>query len=690
MHSIYIRRKSKIHVPAGSGNVCHEQLATLQKELVHLGYVMSEELQDRLATLDETHLVALSRHLLRELHKLLGAHVQHKPLYPGFPEQVMKASDAELYLNAIRHYLFGVRLPPATDQQPPLLDGQSPRVLELGNMEEFERIFTRLAGAASSLSEKDRQDVVWFVRQYRENIFRLMPSKFPFKENLALLAAQLLRHVPGERSAAFVREHVATATDLLRVAVALFDGDASLVASTRFGSIPRPWRKLVLSLLDAIPNGIEDMLRRPEPWKRLGERLHPGEHAARYPHAHLAFQQLRNGQAPQSWMSRMEQALASGDVQLAVSLLESRPGEYARKLDALLRAPGATAEWVSRFSSLAPRVSTPVLLQVRTHFLHRHAAPSMRAFIPKGELAKIYATKDCRPPVPDELAAQVVKVCEAALLERFSRLPPLGPSYIDPALRSYMVPLAQRNASKSLRTLARGSRIPLPEGAAIRMFLWWKNGRGRTDIDLSAALFDKQYGLVEALSFYNLRGEGGYGVHSGDIVDAPQGAAEFIDLDLPRVRARGARFVVMCINSYTAQPYCDLPECFAGWMARRHPGSGEPFEPRTVVDRVDIAANTRICLPLILDLERNEMLWADLALTEYPNWHNTVATNQGRIALMLRAMNETIRPDLFTLFDLHVSARGSRVDNRCTAQTVFSVSEGVTPMAVDEIRAVFL
>ena len=314
----------------------------------------------------------------------------------------------------------------------------------------------------------------------------------------------------------------------------------------------------------------------------------------------------------------------------------------------------------------------------------------MRAFIPKGELAKIYATKDCRPPVPDELAAQVVKVCEAALLERFSRLPPLGPSYIDPALRSYMVPLAQRNASKSLRTLARGSRIPLPEGAAIRMFLWWKNGRGRTDIDLSAALFDRQYGLIEALSFYNLRGEGGYGVHSGDIVDAPQGAAEFIDLDLPRVRARGARFVVMCINSYTAQPYCDLPECFAGWMARRHPGSGEPFEPRTVVDRVDIAANTRICLPLILDLERNEMLWADLALTEYPNWHNTVATNQGRIALMLRAMNETIRPDLFTLFDLHVSARGSRVDNRCAAQTVFSVSEGVTPMAVDEIRAVFL
>ena len=41
----------------------------------------------------------------------------------------------------------------------------------------------------------------------------------------------------------------------------------------------------------------------------------------------------------------------------------------------------------------------------------------------------------------------------------------------------------------------------------------------------------------------------------------------------------------MTLNSYTQQPYCDLPECFAGWMAREKADSGEIYEPKTVQDQ---------------------------------------------------------------------------------------------------------
>ncbi|SFR88368.1 Stress response protein SCP2 [Mitsuaria sp. PDC51] len=690
MHAIFVRRRSKLHVAAGEGAATSTQLATLQKELTGLGYVMSEALSARLATLDASRLASVSRDLLRELHQLTGAHQAHRPFYPGFPDQVMAASDAELFLNAIHHYLTHSRLPDDEPRREAALEGQRPRVLDLGSPEEFERIFTQLAGAPTSLSQQDREDVTWFIRQYREGIFRLLPAKFPFKENLALVAAMLLREVPGERANAFLLTQCGTATDLLRVAVSLFEGDASLAAPTRFGRMGRAWRKLILQALEGMHRPVEDMMRWREPWKRLGERLHPGEFAERFPQAHEAFQQLRNDTAPPNWASGVERALATGDVATAAARLAERPGEYARKLDVLLRSPAATPELAVRFATLAPRVSTPVLLQVMTHFRHRAAPPAIRAFTPKGEMSKIFSIADRRPAVPQALAATIVDACEQALLARFAELAPLGPSYIDPALRNYMIPLAQRSASKSLRTLARGSRVPLPTGETLRFFLWWKNGRGRTDIDLSAAMFDSEYRLVEALGFYNLRGTGGYGVHSGDIVDAPQGAAEFIDLDLPKVHQRGARFVVMCINSYTAQAYCDLPECFAGWMSRRHPGSGEAFDARTVVDKIDISANTKICLPLILDLERHQMLWADLALTEHPHWHNAVPGNHGRISQMLRAMHETIRPDLYTLFDLHVRARGERVQQREQARTIFSVDEGIVPLALDEIRAAFL
>lgn len=139
------------------------------------------------------------------------------------------------------------------------------------------------------------------------------------------------------------------------------------------------------------------------------------------------------------------------------------------------------------------------------------------------------------------------------------------------------MPFSQRSASKALRTLVRGSRIDLPEANVIRFFLWWKNGKNCTDIDLSAALYDAEFIYKDIVSYYNLKNYGGH--HSGDIVDAPEGAAEFIDIDVRKTEEMGIRYLVMSLNSYTEQPYCDLPECFADWMARKHAGSGEIFEP---------------------------------------------------------------------------------------------------------------
>ena len=56
--------------------------------------------------------------------------------------------------------------------------------------------------------------------------------------------------MPGERANAFLLTQCGTATDLLRVAVSLFEGDASLAAPTRFGRMGRAWRKLILQALE--------------------------------------------------------------------------------------------------------------------------------------------------------------------------------------------------------------------------------------------------------------------------------------------------------------------------------------------------------------------------------------------------------------------------------------------------------
>src|SRR5262249_3475209 len=154
--------------------------------------------------------------------------------------------------------------------------------------------------------------------------------------------------------------------------------------------------------------------------------------------------------------------------------------------------------------------------------------------------------------------------------------------------------------------------------------------------DLSAVMLDKDYCHLSDITFYNLKNFGGH--HSGDIVDAPNGASEFIDLSRERCLQKGVRFIVMTINSYTAQPYCDLPECFAGWMSREKPNSGEIYEPKTVVDKLDISSNTKIAIPAIFDLVDKQVIWADMSLTRWPFWFNTVAANFWGIQLTLKSL----------------------------------------------------
>ncbi len=699
-NAIFLRRRRKLLVGTGTGGVTLEQLATVQKEAATLGFVLSDALLLRLRALAPQQLASFLRELLRDLRPMVGAHRPHLPLYPGFPGQTMRMNEAELYLEAVRHYITLRRAapPPGSSShaagEPAQLEGREPELVDLGTRQEFEVICTQLAGARSSLSEQDRADLAWFVRQYREDVLRLLPPRIPFRENLALIAAHLIEHVGDDAAAGLMRAQGGSATDVLRLAAALAGGDVSLAKPSRFATMPRARRRLLLSLIDERPDAAEAMQRRPERWKRLGEVLHPREFAPRWPSAQAAFEALRAGKAVPTVRSAVEAALRERKTGDAIARLVERPGEFARRLDHLLSVaagnepgPNDAAAVLEAFARVAPKVSTPLLLQLLAHVRQR-GRHALRAFFPKSQVAKVYAIRETRPPLPPVLGDALAARVEDTLVDRFRALPPLGTCHLDPELAFHFVPSGQRSASRSLRTLARGSRPVLPDSRYLRLFLWWTNGSARTDIDLSAGFYRADFAFAGALSYYNLRDFGCH--HSGDVIDAPQGAAEFIDLDVEYLVSRGIRFVVMSLNAYTSQTFRDLPECFAGWMARHDLGSGEAFEPRTVVDRVDLAADTRIALPAAFDLVGKRVLWMDVALKANPRWNN-LRNNASGVSLMLRALGATPRSDLYTLFALHARARGSVVSDRRQAQTVFAVDRGsITARDSDRIRAEFM
>ena len=685
MNSIYLRRKTKIVLERGAAFQHEPVVAALLKNLEAFGYTLSQELINIAQTLSTDQLEALYKTLATDLQKMLGAHHEFKPMYPNFPQQVMKMSEGELYFNAIIHYLTGLR-PFTVKKGRGKSEGVKPKIIGLGNVAEFEAIFTQICASKTSISAQDREDLAWFVAHYGEDVAPLLPPEMPSKENRAIVGALLLgAKLPV--AAEFLRVNFTTATDILRLAVALSDGDVSLATPSKFGPLSRPMRRQIVALMENCGALEEDLRRHKMRWIRLAERLHIGEFADKFPRAFAAINTLRNGNI-ETFAGRVQRQVEQSDVGGALELLSARPGELARRLDHLLRLDSSRAdETLDAFEKAAAKVATPVLLQVKAHFEHRNDGATLRTFFPKGQIAKVQAIENQLPALDAAICARVGAICEATLVERFAQLPALGACYLAPEMENYLVPFSQRSAAKALRTLVRGSKLALPDADTLRFFLWWKNGYERTDLDLSAAFFDMEWQYVDVVSYYNLKNFGGH--HSGDIVDAPDGAAEFIDVSRARLAEKKVRYVVMNVMSYTAQPFCDLPECFAGWMPRTKPNSGEIFEPKTVADRIDIASDTRICLPAVFDLHKNEAVWLDIALKNQPTFNN-VENNLSGVSLMARALTDLPKTTLHELFSLHVRARGESVDSMEATQTIFAVDQGITPFDLAEIGANWL
>lgn len=694
-------------------------IATFNLNIQALGYTLSPKVIEALSSQSQASAFLVLDEILTTLKEIKGVK-NYRPMYPNFPKQVIEASDAELYINAIIHY-FSFLLVDITgdpdkiwlpkyvkDKREPLDEAEKVelRVIGLATTEDIDKLTTRLATSNTSLSASDKVELCTLVKAGYLTVTVL--DAVNNKENLAFIGAVLFG------TAIDPAPYFKTATDVLRLATAMSDGDVSLKDDSKFRSFKHPERKLLLGMLEAVANKEEDMLRFPARWIRLGERLHPGDFAKRFPTALRAFTVLRNNEHVETFRTHVEAAVRAGNALQATTLLMKRPGEFARRLDHVLRGAGTKAKQdrvAGAFLGVAQDVSTPVLLQVLAHFEHRD---DLRVVFPKGNVAKVTSLED-KPlaTLPATTIGYIVGGIKAVLVERFSALPELGNVYIDPKLQDVLLPFSQRSASKTLRTLVRGSKLPFSdEKGTLRFFIWWKEGKtdkadsesnfygynsNRVDLDLSACAYDENWVSKGAVTYYNLREQ--FAVHSGDITSAPKGASEFIDVDIAKALKNGVRYIVQTVHSFTGQKFSDVPEAFAGFMLRREPQSGEIYDPRTVVDRADVTTEATSVVPMIIDLVDRKVIWVDAAMTTEGSrghrydWRrnvgNNVASTRGTIELLGKAFTNIHKPTLFDLLNLHVEARGTLVDTKDEADVVFSVEAG-TPFELDRIASEFM
>ena len=714
LNAVTIRRLGDVYIPSATGGPAPSCFASPQEAqptpqrgadagvdtalttLRALGYRLSDPAREALTSPEQAWALVNAAARLSSG----SPSAEYRPFYPDFPIQVRSASEAALLVNAALHYLgdvVGVRILPDYRPSPrEPLPGDDDALTELGlaTAQDLERIVADLIAQATPFSAQDRADLT-ALRDFGPK----WAPHMTVKENLAVLTVTF----PDLDFSASYR----TVTDVLRLAVALAGGDVSLAEPCRFPSFSRAQRRRLLGLLDAVGqsqdgrDSAEEMARRCERWKRLARHLRPGDYARRFPRAAELLHQVASGGADAGFASHLEEALARRDVDGALRLLAARPGVFARRLNHLLGlcADDAAREGVvAEFARVAPEVALPVLVRLWEYFSSPgpDALPWRVVAIKAATGTKTTLIPSTRRPGPADAA--VVRAVEEALRQRRR----LGRIAVDQELYGgYTAPVGLRSASPGMRTAGRGTRLPLPEGETIRFFLHWRDlpepppdapgpagpaaaedRDTRVDLDLSAFFVSEDFTRTEQIAYYNLRSTAA--VHSGDLTSAPDGAAEFIDITLAEALRQEWRYVVMTVHSFSHHRLSEVPECWAGAMARgADPQSGEIFEASTVMQRLDLVSPTFNATPFVIDLAERRLIWWDLPVGVGEHQVANLDRSSNRVLAHLLDLLEGRRMPLAHLLGLLAD---DVVEDPDEAELVFGEG-GILPWQTERILA---
>ncbi len=481
------------------------------------------------------------------------------------------------------------------------------------------------------------------------------PADVPFRETRTLLVRAV-----WETERATLPDLGLDPDDLLRLFADLTGTDTSLGRGVRYPRLSRADRRLVVQCLERSPR-LGDVFRRRGLWLAVGRGLHVGEHTGA-PRTRAVFERLRATRHDvTSFPARFERLL--------------------REDRAQIRDNGAT---YPRVSVLGDGTALPVT-----------RAPGHLALPPRARTA-VLGVLDAA--VTAQLAGR-----ESWHGERV---------HVAEGLDRVLVPEALRSTAQGLVQVERGSVLPLGEAPVVRLFVHWKHPD--SDLDLSCLALDEDFTVVDHVSWTRLRS--GVMVHSGDVTSAPDGAQEFLDVDLaalgrdllpdglpgetpprrgrprwfrrvrragradPAVRTGAWRYLVPVVFRYSGPAFGDLEEACAGWMLRERTSREHvAFDPATVANAFALTGGQRAVVPFALDVRSREVVTVDLHLPGLPGAR--VERDGSGVGDLVRAVvaRRPLRTDVATLVAEHVAARGGEpVTDRARATITVGTDAGCT------------
>ena len=643
-------QRGKIYVsltkPAELTKEREAKLLSLSKEFLKFGYTLSPE---ALLYLSEKDMEDVHSEVLPKLaEKFIPEGTKWSPLYPGFPDQVIQKSEMELWENQHELYdtmdydTFMAKNPWYNEEEKKAVeDGAkhvgidpSNRVLGVFREQDILDVFSSILKSGNSLHVDTREELDWLLSEYPT--FEL-PAKIPFKETMCIVMAH--------RS-----DYEATdINDILRYGIYQMGGNPELVhvpkkvkavawekvpskdnIAWRLLQAPRRVRVDILSKIEGVMAKkklaacIIDAKRFYGHWVMLSERVHPGEYENRFPEAALFFRTLKSkhlSKKYKTWNSQVQEKYNAGEDILEIAkFVSTRPGEFVRRFDSMLRRAmptGRESEIMDIFLDTTG-MSNKTLLELRSYY-EKRASRCPRLVSKKGT-SSMYSLEPL-DPLPVGIVDTVREFIERKILINIKESVTEQDLkdkvvYIDPNINHIPVPSKMRDAVYAVPPCTRYD-IPADK-KFIRMFVHWKQNDIPEDLDLHGYLYKDEHNCRNVGWNTGLK-SGESTVHSGDVLNRPGDCSEFIDIDIDKAVQEGWNYVVMDVHNYKGRGFDTLP-CWLGFttLEKWEGRNNKDWNPAATDFSEAVSVNDSSIAAWIFDLNKRQAILLGLGLSGIP------------------------------------------------------------------------
>ena len=477
----------------------------------------------------------------------------------------------------------------------------------------------------------------------------------------------------------------------------------------------RRWCRRVARWLNGLSMPVSQQLETMHPqremWVRFIRALRLAEYAKK-----PGFDQLRElmdrfyRRDYAVWQAGVEANRLRNDADGTLNLLCQRPGLFARSLFSTMLWFGPERT-LAAFSTILNKVPVRLLLTLggqaglwfdrEAQRVARPLSGVMHAIDPHPLLVH-YKDAELR-----QMQLAVNNLYLDAIRQHFgATASPLGGTgegatvFIAPEL--YDIPVAVGDRSATIQDVScalQGMRFAV-EGDEVRLFLQWGKGlpAQHLDMDLSCYILNANVNAnlnlnengngnekPEVCAYFNLTTEGAQ--HSGDIQRIPDevGTAEYIELSLPKLQARGAQRVVFTCNAYTDGALS--PNLMVGWMSAKEPmkvsdETGVAYDPSTVQHMVRISEGnlSKGLIFGVLDVEQREITWLEMPF----DGQTVLSINAKTVDAYLRRLRQ--KPTIGQVLDIKTEAQGLvKVDSPEQATEAYTLTWAMDTAAVSRL-----